>query len=42
VEKFVALASDVLGSDRVRAVVEIVDQVDTLKDVRDLTVRLGQ
>jgi 2-methylcitrate dehydratase PrpD len=42
VEKFVALASDVLGSDRARAVVEIVEQIDTLKDVRDLTALLAQ
>ncbi len=40
VEKFVALASGVLGSERARAVVEIVDQVETLKDVRDLTALL--
>jgi 2-methylcitrate dehydratase PrpD len=40
VEKFVALASDVLGPDRARAVVEIVDQVETIKDVRDLTTLL--
>ena len=40
VEKFVALASDVLGPNRARAVVEIVDQVETIKDVRDLTTLL--
>jgi hypothetical protein len=32
----------VLGADRARAVVEIVDQVETLKDVRDLTALLAQ
>jgi 2-methylcitrate dehydratase PrpD len=42
VEKFVALGSGVLGADRARAVVEIVDQVETLKDVRDLTALLAQ
>jgi hypothetical protein len=42
VGKFVALVSDVLGSDRARAVVEMVEQVETLKDVRDLTALLGQ
>jgi hypothetical protein len=42
VEKFVALVSGVLGADRARAVVEIVDQVETLKDVRDLTALLAQ
>lgn len=42
VGKFVSLVSDVLGADRARTVAETVDQVDTLKDVRDLTVLLGQ
>jgi hypothetical protein len=42
VEKFVALVSGVLGAERARAVVEIVDQVETLKDVRDLTALLAQ
>ncbi|HWP74783.1 MAG TPA: MmgE/PrpD family protein, partial [Methylomirabilota bacterium] len=37
VEKFVALASDVLDVDRARAVVQIVDRVDTLKNLHDLT-----
>jgi 2-methylcitrate dehydratase PrpD len=41
VGKFIALASDVLGSARARAVAETVDQVDTLKDVRDLTALLA-
>jgi 2-methylcitrate dehydratase PrpD len=41
VEKFVALVSDVLGADRARAVVEIVDRAETLKDVRDLTALLA-
>jgi 2-methylcitrate dehydratase PrpD len=40
VAKFVALASGVLGADRAHAVVEMVDQVETLKDVRDLTALL--
>ena len=41
VEKFISLASGVLGADRARAVSEIVDQVETLKDVRDLTALLS-
>jgi 2-methylcitrate dehydratase PrpD len=41
VEKFVGLVSGVVGADRARAVVEIVDQVETLKDVRDLTALLA-
>ena len=40
VGKAVALLSAVLGADRARAVVEMVEQVDTLKDVRDLTALL--
>jgi len=40
VGKAVALLSGVLGADRARAVVEMVEQVDTLKDVRDLTALL--
>jgi 2-methylcitrate dehydratase PrpD len=42
VEKFVALVSGVLGAERARAVVELVDQVEALKDVRDLTALLAQ
>ena len=37
VEKFVALASGLLGAAQARSVVEIVNRADTLKDLRDLT-----
>jgi len=37
IEKFVALTSGPLGTDRAREVVALVDRADTLKDVRDLT-----
>ena len=37
VEKFLALASAPLGDDRAREVVRLAEQVDTLKDLRDLT-----
>ncbi len=37
IEKFVALTSGLLGADRAREVVEIVDRAETIKDVRDLT-----
>ncbi len=40
VDKFVALAAGVLGSARARAVTEIVDRAETLKDLQDLTVLL--
>ena len=41
VEKFVALATDVLGSARARTVTEIVDRTETLKDLQDLTALLA-
>jgi 2-methylcitrate dehydratase PrpD len=41
VEKFVALAADLLGATRARTVVEIVNRMDTLKDLRDLTSSLS-
>ena len=41
VDKFVALASAPLGAERAREVVRLVDQVETLKDVRDLTALLA-
>ena len=41
VGKFIPLVTDVLGADRARAVAELVDQVETLKDVRDLTALLA-
>jgi 2-methylcitrate dehydratase PrpD len=37
VDKFEALAAPVLGPARARAVVEAVDRMDELKDIRDLT-----
>ncbi|MGH7311535.1 MAG: MmgE/PrpD family protein [Candidatus Rokuibacteriota bacterium] len=37
VEKFLGLASPTLGPDRARRVVEAVAELETLKDVRDLT-----
>ena len=37
VEKFLALASAPLGDDRAREVVRLAEQIDTLKDLRDLT-----
>jgi 2-methylcitrate dehydratase PrpD len=37
VDKFLALTGDVLGPERARDVVRLVEQVETLKDVRDLT-----
>ncbi len=40
VDKFVALAAGVLGSARARAVTEIVDRAETLKDLQDLTALL--
>jgi 2-methylcitrate dehydratase PrpD len=41
VEKFVSLASGRLGVGRARDVVRLVDQAETLKDVRDLTALLA-
>jgi 2-methylcitrate dehydratase PrpD len=41
VDKFIALASGGLGSARVRAVVEVVDRIDTLKDLGDLAALLS-
>ena len=41
VEKFVALASAPLGEGRAREVVRLVDQAETLKDVRDLSALLA-
>lgn len=40
VDKFLALTGDVLGPERARDVVRLVEQVETLKDVRDLTTLL--
>ena len=40
VDKFVALAAGVLGSARARAVTEIGDRAETLKDLQDLTALL--
>ncbi len=37
VAKFVALSSPVLGEPRARRVVEVAHELDTLKDIRDLT-----
>jgi 2-methylcitrate dehydratase PrpD len=42
IEKFEALAAPVLGSARTRAVVEAVDRIDELKDVRELTALLAR
>ncbi len=41
VEKFVGLASAPLGAERAREVVRLVDQAETVKDVRDLTALLA-
>jgi 2-methylcitrate dehydratase PrpD len=41
VDKFIALASGGLGSARVRAVAEVVDRIDTLKDLGDLAALLS-
>ena len=41
VDKFIALASGGLGSARVRGVVEVVDRIDTLKDLGDLAALLS-
>jgi hypothetical protein len=41
VEKFLGLASAPLGDHRAREVARLVEQVDTLKDVRDLTALLA-
>jgi hypothetical protein len=41
VEKFVGLASASLGAERAREVVRLVDQAETVKDVRDLTALLA-
>jgi 2-methylcitrate dehydratase PrpD len=40
VTKFLTLVSPVLGDPRARQVVETIHEVDTLKDVRDLTALL--
>jgi 2-methylcitrate dehydratase PrpD len=40
VAKFLALAAPILGETRTHAVVETVDRIDELKDVRDLTALL--
>jgi hypothetical protein len=37
VDKFLALTGETLGAERAREVVRLVEQVETLKDVRDLT-----
>ena len=41
VDKFLALTGETLGAERARDVVRLVEQVETLKDVRDLTGRLA-
>jgi len=41
VAKFEALAAPALGAARARAVIEAVDRIDELKDVRELTALLG-
>lgn len=41
VDKFLTLTAEVLGADRARDVVRLVEQVETLKDVRDLTALLA-
>ena len=40
VDKFLALTTETLGAERARDVVRLVEQVETLKDVRDLTALL--
>lgn len=40
VDKFLALTTEILGPERARDVVRLVEQVETLKDVRDLTALL--
>jgi 2-methylcitrate dehydratase PrpD len=40
VDKFLALTTETLGAERARDVVRVVAQVETLKDVRDLTALL--
>jgi hypothetical protein len=39
--KFVALAAPVVGTARAQAVVDAVERIDELKDVRDLTALLA-
>jgi len=41
VDKFLALTTGTLGAERARDVVRLVEQAETLKDVRDLTVLLS-
>ncbi len=41
VDKFLALTGDLLGPERARDVVRLVEQVETLKDVHDLTALLA-
>ena len=41
VNKFVGLASPVLGTTRARRVVDAAHAVDTLKDIRELTALLA-
>jgi len=41
VDKFLALAGETLGATRARDVVRLVEQAETLKDVRDLTALLS-
>jgi hypothetical protein len=41
IAKFVGLAAPVLGEMRAQAVVDAVDRIDELKDVRDLTALLS-
>jgi len=41
VDKFLALAGETLGAARAREVVRLVEQAETLKDVRDLTALLS-
>jgi len=40
VDKFLTLTAEILGADRARDVVRLVEQAETLKDVRDLTTLL--
>ena len=40
-EKFLALSSPILGEAKARKVTELTDELDTLKDVRDLTMYLA-
>jgi 2-methylcitrate dehydratase PrpD len=41
VDKFVGLTAETLGPARAREIVHLIQQAETIKDVRDLTARLG-